>query len=67
MDQFIQSDEAVEADLDYGVDYRMFDMDANTYAADVALDSLEAIADATGDTELNNQIYLSRINLTLNS
>lgn len=67
MDQFIQSDEAVEADLDYGVDYRMFYMDANTYAADVALDSLEAIADATGDAELNNQIYLSRINLTLNS
>ena len=66
MDWYKQSDEAVEAD-DYGVDYRMFDMDANTYAADVALDSLEAIADATGDAELNNQVYLSRVNLTLNS
>ena len=65
MDWYKQSDEAVEAD--YGVDYRMFEMDANTYYANVALDSLEAIADATGDTELNNQIYLSRINLTLNS
>jgi len=66
MDWYKQSDEALEAD-DYGVDYRMFEMDVNTYAADVALDSLEAIADATGDTELNGQVYLSRIQLTLNS